>query len=135
MKVVTFETPTLYGDHHVQEVRRILQQIPGVIEIYASSAFHVVEVSYDPAQTNDLVIAEKLDNAGYLGEWTVPMEMGTQSFQKDSGDSFFRHTEVNEAVRQVVGFGQNVNSVVSYSGRPLWNCPGMGPVRTQKMED
>lgn len=135
MKKVTYEMPTLYGDHHVIEVRRLLQNLPGVLEIYASSAFHTVEVSYDPALVNDLEIADTLDQAGYLGEWTVPMEMGSVSFQKDSEVSFFRHTAVNESVRQVVGFGQNVDRVSSFSGRPLWNCPGMGPVRNKKMED
>lgn len=135
MKKVTYEMPALYGDHHVVEVRRLLQNIPGVIEVYASSAFQMVEVTYDPAQVNDLQIAEVLDEAGYLGEWTIPMEIGAESFQKDSELSYFRHTAVNESVRQVVGFGQHVDQVVSYSGRPLWNCPGMGPVRAKQMED
>ncbi len=74
MKTVTFEVPNLYGDHHVVEVRRILLEIPGVVDVYASSAFRMVEVSFDPEKTNDLVIALALDESGYLGEWSVPME-------------------------------------------------------------
>lgn len=135
MKKVTYDMPTLYADHHVIEVRRLLGEMPGILEIYASSAFHTVEVTYDPTLVNDLEISQVLDEAGYLGEWTVPMEMGAVSFQKDTDGSFFRHTEVNEAVRHVVGFSQHVDRVASYSGRPLWNCPGMGPVRTKAMED
>ena len=30
MQKVTYETPSLYGDHHVTEVRRILLELPGV---------------------------------------------------------------------------------------------------------
>ena len=30
MQKVTYETPALYGDHHVLEVRRILLELPGV---------------------------------------------------------------------------------------------------------
>lgn len=130
MKTITYELPNLYADHHVQEVRRILFEIPGVLDVYASSAFRMVEVSYDPAKTNDLEIAVKLDTAGYLGEWSVPMEAGASTYLEDRSRSFFRHTATYETTRQVVSFAQRVN----YSGRPLWNCPGMGVIKN-KMED
>lgn len=124
MKKHTFEVPTLYGDHHVVEVRRILTEIPGVQDVYASSAFQVVEVTYDETLTNDLEIAQKLDAAGYLGEWTFPIEFG--AFQEEERKPFFRHTQVYENTRQVVSFSQKVN----YSGRPLWPCPGMGVIKS-----
>jgi len=78
MKSVSFETPALFGDHHVTEVRRILLELPGIIEVEASSAFQVVDVTYDPEKINDLEIAMKLDQAGYLGEWTFPIEAAPQ---------------------------------------------------------
>ena len=130
MKTVTYDLPNLYGDHHVLEVRRILLEIPGVVDVYASSAFRMVEVTYDPALTNDLDIAVKLDESGYLGEWSMPMEAGASTYLGDRSRSYFRHTAVYETTRQVVSFSQNV----SYTGRPLWTCPGMGVIKN-KMED
>lgn len=123
MKKVTFETPTLYGDHHVSEVRRILLEIPGIEEVYASSAFQIIEVTYDPAKINDLEISIKLDEAGYLGEWSLPIESGATLYNAERGvKPYFRHTAAYEQTRQTVTFGQNV----SYLGRPLWPCPGLG---------
>lgn len=130
MKTVTYDLPNLYGDHHVLEVRRILLEISGVVDVYASSAFRMVEVTYDPALTNDLDIAVKLDESGYLGEWSMPMEAGASTYLGDRSRSYFRHTAVYETTRQVVSFSQNV----SYTGRPLWTCPGMGVIKN-KMED
>ncbi|HSO13034.1 MAG TPA: heavy-metal-associated domain-containing protein [Anaerolineales bacterium] len=125
MKTKTFETPALYGDHHVTEVRRILMEVEGVADVYASSAFQVIEVTYDESKINDLQIAAKLDEAGYLGEWTIPVEMGTAAQQGDGQKPFFRHTATYETIKHTVSFAQQV----SYQGRPLWHCPGIGAVR------
>lgn len=126
MKTKTFEAPALYGDHHVTEVRRILLGIEGVTDVYASSAFQTIEVTYDEAKVNDLEIAVKLDEAGYLGEWTVvPIETGTAAQQGDGTKPFFRHTTTYETIKHTVSFAQNV----SYQGRPLWHCPGIGAVK------
>jgi copper chaperone CopZ len=131
MRKVTYETPSLYGDHHVTEVRRILLELPGVVDVYASSAFQVVEVTYDPEKINDLEIAMKLDTAGYLGEWTVPIESGAAAYHSEADVTpYFRHTAAYEQTRLVVSFAQNV----SYLGRPLWPCPGMGII-SKPMED
>jgi copper chaperone CopZ len=129
MQKVTYETPTLYGDHHVTEVRRILLTLPGVVDVYASSAFQVVEVTYDPEKINDLEIAMKLDEAGYLGEWTVPIESGETAYHAELGAKpYFRHTAAYEQTRLSVNFAQNV----AYLGRPLWPCPGMGIISKPK---
>ena len=125
MKTVTFQVPAMYGDHHVVEVRRVLAEIPGVQDIYASSAFRVVQVAYDESQTNDLDIQAKLDNAGYLGEWSILTESG-QAFGSAEGTSpFMRHTTTYEQVQQTVSFSQTAG----YQGRPLWPCPGMGVIK------
>ena len=58
METTTYEIPSMYGDHHVIEVRRILQLIPGVEEVYASSAFQAVEVTFDP----DKVTGKQIEN-------------------------------------------------------------------------
>ncbi len=130
MKTISIEVPNLFGDHHVIEIRNLLSGIPGVVDVYASSCFQVVEVTYDPDIVNDLEISIKLDQAGYLSEWSLPVEPNTSTYNKEGMKPFFRHTSVFETVRQTVGFSQNV----PYSGRPLWNCPGMGVIRNV-MED
>ena len=131
MQKVTYETPALYGDHHVTEIRRILLELPGVVDVYASSAFQIVEVTYDRDKINDLEIAVKLDAAGYLGEWTAPIEAGATAYHAEAGlKPYFRHTAAYEQTRLTVSFAQNV----SYLGRPLWSCPGMGVI-SKSMED
>lgn len=124
METKSFETPALYGDHHVSEVRRILMELTGVSDIYASSAFRIVEVTYDPKILKSEQIEAKLDEAGYLGEMPILVETGI-AVEKKEGDLVFRHTAVYETVKNTVSFAQRVE----YSGRPLWPCPGMGPVK------
>ena len=130
MEKVTIEIPTMYGDHHVLEVRKILLSIPGVEDVYASSAFGFVEVTYDPTKVNDQEIKKKLDEAGYLGEWSIPMEVNVPATEKTDLPKYFRHTAVFETTKEVISFSQNI----PYSGRPLWPCPGMGVIR-EVMED
>jgi copper chaperone CopZ len=130
MAKTTLELPTMYGDHHVIEVRRILSELPGVEAVYASSALRQVEVTYDPARLNDLQIQMALDEAGYLGEWSMPIELGVSAPRTEDSETFFRHTEVYENTQHVVSFAQKV----SLTGRPLWPCPGMGVVRRVEKE-
>lgn len=131
MKTITFDVPALYGDHHVVEVRRMLLESPGVKEVYASSAFHLVEVTFDPSQTDEKKIESLLQEAGYLDPLPLPVEADAATYlQSDRSESYFRHTELFETTRQTVSFTQEVSS----SGKPLWNCPGMGVIRTT-MED
>jgi len=124
MEKVSFNAPALYGDHHVSEARRILFELTGISDVYASSAFHVIEVTYDPAQTDAEAIQASLSEAGYLEELPIPVESGVAA-TSDGAETFFRHTTSYEQTRQVVSFAQNV----SYSGRPLWYCPGMGVIQ------
>ncbi len=130
-KTITYPTPVLYGDHHVLEVRRLLNEIPGVEDVYASSAFRIVEVTYDAEATSEEQISHILDESGYLSDWLAPTESGRPATEEtDRSLVYFRHTEVFETSRQVVSFAQRVN----YSGRPLWNCPGFGVIKS-KMEE
>jgi copper chaperone CopZ len=131
MDILTLEVPAMYGDHHVLEVRRILLELPGVEDVYASSSFRIVEVKYDPGKVNSEQIKTALEVAGYLGELPMPAESGVAAYGQGNGKSFFRHTTVYENTRHVVSFSQKV----SYSGRPLWPCPGMGPIKTNKPEE
>ena len=131
METLTFELPTTYGDHHVVEVRRLLLELPGVDDVYASSGFQIAEVSYDPDKLTPDAIQTRLKEAGYLGELPTPVEAGAAAYLEKGDRSFFRHTTVYENVRQTVSFAQNV----SYSGRPLWPCPGMGSIQTKALEE
>jgi len=105
--------------------------LEGVTEVYASSAFRIVEVTYDESKINDLEIAVKLDEAGYLGEWSAPVETGVAAQQDGGSKPYFRHTTVYETTKKTVTFAQRVN----YSGRPLWPCPGMGPISVAREEE
>lgn len=124
METKTFEVPALYGDHHVTEVRRILQGLTGVGEVYASSAFQVIEVTFDPEKISADEITNELEKAGYLGELPMISEKGI-AVEKREGDGVFRHTTVYETVKNTVSFAQRIN----YTGRPLWPCPGLGSVK------
>lgn len=124
---ITVQLPAMYGDHHVVEVRRLLLAMDGVLDVYASSAFGAAEITYDPQKTNEKLITEVLEKAGYTEELAIPVEKGAAAL--NGGGTFFRKTAVFEQTRSSVTFGQHVG----YSGRPLWNCPGIGVV--QKMED
>jgi copper chaperone CopZ len=58
---IVFQAPGLYADHQVSAVRNQLLCLPGVAEVYASSAFFVVEITYDEAVTNVDSLQSKLD--------------------------------------------------------------------------
>ena len=130
MKTLTLDVPAMYGDHHVTEVRRVLMEMDGVDDVYASSGFRVVEVTYDPKKVKEDAITAKLGEAGYLEDLTVPVEVGAVSESQNGQEVFFRHTAAYEQTSSVVGFAQNV----SYTGRPLWPCPGLGVINVDMDE-
>jgi len=131
METVTIDVPAMYGDHHVLEVRRLLLEIPGVEEVYASSCFRIVEVTYDPQRVTPEQIRARLEEMGYTDELAVPTEIMALSYQGNGKKGFLRHSQVYENTRQVVSFAQNV----PYSGRPLWPCPGMGLIRKDDLKE
>ena len=126
MEKLIFNVPAMYGDHHVIEVRRTLLEIAGVEEVNASSCFHTVEVTFDTSKVGRNEIQNKLEQAGYLDELTVPVETDTPATQTNGKQKpFFRHTAAYEQAKQAVSFAQSI----SYAGRPLWPCPGMGVLK------
>ena len=67
MDKLTVDLPTMYGDHHVTEVREILLKLPGVDDVYASSAFQQVQVSFDKKKAPEKDIILKLaKEQGYV---------------------------------------------------------------------
>ena len=133
MDKISIDMPSLYGDHHVIEVRRLLLEMPGVKEVYASSCFHVVDVGFDQNLVNEQKIRLKLEEAGYFNEWSMPEESEEAAYQKVGQPAFFRHTAVYENTRTIVSFSQKVLSEPTDPGRPLWTCPGMGVINKNKL--
>jgi copper chaperone CopZ len=129
MKTFQTELPSMFGDHHVREVRRILLDLPGVDDIYASSSFQFLELQYDDSKVKEDQIKAALEQAGYLGEVTLPREAdkaGSETGEKSN----FRHTAAFNQTRQV-----SFHHETAFSGRPLYPCPGMSPVTKEEMED
>ena len=96
METVTIDVPTMYADHHVSEVRRVLLALPGVEDVYASSAFHVVRARIDPATASEASLRAALSAAGYLGELQIVTEDWKSGTPKDTEDNPFRHTSASE---------------------------------------
>ncbi len=124
MESLTLSVPAMYGDHHVLEVRRLLLALPGIQDVYASSAFKVVEITYDPAQIEPATMTNTLKAAGYLDELPLPVESGRPVTEANGNGRYFRHTAVYSQADRVVAFAQDITP----SPRPLWPCPGLGPV-------
>lgn len=132
MEKIVLNLPAMYGDHHVIEVRRILLGLPGVKDVYASSGFRVAEVTFDPAAIQPEQINAELEKAGYQGELPALKELTVPTTREEGQAGAFRHTTVYEQTRTVVSFTQNVNSMST--GRALWPCPGMGPIKGMEKE-
>jgi copper chaperone CopZ len=88
MEKASFPVPRMYADHHVLRVREILSQIPGIGEIFASSALKRVFLTYDPAATSLEAIQQALKAAGYGPD--DPLELPNLTPAKDDGS--FWHT-------------------------------------------
>lgn len=125
MDKIVIDVPAMYGDHHVTEVVRLLSELSGVENVNASSSFRVVEVSFDKSKVKAKEIEAKLDEAGYLGELTMPVEIPAIDIQVAEKRPYFRHSEAFEESLEMVSFAQNV----AYEGRPLWPCPGIGALK------
>lgn len=119
MQTVVFETPGLFGDHHVVEVRQQLLSKPGIAELYASSAFRVVEVTFDESKISQSDIKAQLDTMGYLAELPYPSEQNNSATASHKS-SFFRTTAAYSTIPTTVSFKQEVSSF----GSTHMTCPG-----------
>ncbi len=120
MTTISLPLPMLYADHHVLAVRQLLLALPGVADVYASSSFQIVEVSFDEAKLDEEKITAVLAQAGYLADLPVAVEFGSSpAFEK--GKPFFRHTAVFPQTDRTITFAQDVPELA----RPLWPCPGL----------
>ncbi len=75
MEKAVLDVPGMYGDHHVLAVRDLLGQIAGVEDIFATSAFKQVVVTYDPAKAKPEDFESVLAAQGYTtGDGEAPVE-------------------------------------------------------------
>jgi copper chaperone CopZ len=125
MEKIVLSLPAMYADHHVTEVRRILMGLSGVTNVFASSAFHSVEIAFDPALVSSDQIYSALDTAGYVGDLPSQVEALSAGSNGSGEPAGLRHTMVYEQTKQYVSFTQNM----PVQARPLWPCPGMGVIR------
>lgn len=129
MERLSVQAPAMYGDHHVTAVRALLFGMPGVGEVYASSAFQLIEVEYDEGAISRDAILAQLAEAGYLGEMDLPRETGRSTLAQDKDSAFYRHSTAHANTDHVIGFSQPVPA----AGRALWPCPGVGPLEPVKV--
>jgi len=88
----------MFADHHVLKARTALLALDGIEDVYASSAWQAVIVTYDEAKIQPASIEQSLADAGYAPDNVPPVlaESGPQ-FQDPSWQSFgTRVTETNQ---------------------------------------
>lgn len=68
MERLILDLPTMFGDHHVVEVRNLLAGLPGVQPVVASAAWQQVVLNYDPARTDAAAIKQALAARGYTSD-------------------------------------------------------------------
>ena len=83
MKELILDVPLMFADHHVLKVRDALSSLDGTGDIYASSAWRQLMVSYDPDKLKPAAIEKALAKAGYpVGEET-PVLIESSSIKRD----------------------------------------------------
>jgi copper chaperone CopZ len=118
MAKLVLAIPTLYGDHHATAVKELLEDLDGVKEVYASSAFNQVQVSFDKKKLSPEQIETFLTEQGYDAD--DPETVNAVS----AGERINRHTAALTGVGDTLSFAQ---ATTPYEGRPLWPCPGFSP--------
>ena len=98
MASVTINAPAMFADHHVLKAREALLAMQGIEDVYASSAWQAVIVSYDPQAVQPEVIEQALAQAGYGPDKTTPVLAGSADQYKDPSWETLgsRVTETNE---------------------------------------
>ena len=100
MEKVVLDVPTLWADHHVLRVREALLGLEGVGDVYASSAWRQVLVTYDDGKIDQTAIERTLAGAGYpVGEGEVPVLAQPARRRRDPQweGMELRMTETNQA--------------------------------------
>jgi hypothetical protein len=130
MEKLSVQVPVLYGDHHVTAVRAMLLAMQGVADVYASSAFQLVEVEFNEQLVSREDILAKLGEAGYLNDLAVPHESGEATVNATADRAFYRHSVAHANTGSTISFSQQV----PVAGRALWPCPGIGLLESTRKE-
>jgi copper chaperone CopZ len=95
----------MFADHHVLRVRAALLAQDGIDDVYASSAWQSVIVSYDAAKIDPAAIEKALTEAGYApGQGTPVLAQNDDYYRDPSWDALgVRVTDTNEADLQMSG--------------------------------
>ena len=99
MASINLKAPAMFADHHVLKARAALLALDGIEDVYASSAWQAVIVTYDEAKIQLAAIEQSLAEAGYAPDNAPPVlaESGPQ-FLDPSWQSFgSRVTQTNQA--------------------------------------
>ena len=115
MNKLALSIPTLYGDHHTTAVKQILEGLKGIKDIYVSSAFNQVTVSFDEKKVSPEQIETLLTEQGYSPEAPAT------AYAVSAGKRINRHTAAITGVGDTLSFTQ---TAIPFEGRPLWPCPG-----------
>ena len=99
MDKVTLSVPGMYGDHHVLAVRDLLGKLPGVENIYATSAFKQVVVTFDPAKSKPADFENMLKAEGYMESEARPDITDAIKAQRHGGSQFVVASGMAESVR------------------------------------
>ena len=106
MEKVVLNVPSLWADHHVLKVRDVLVALEGVEDVYASSAWKQVLVSFDPTKLQPSAIEKTLAEAGYsVGEGELPVLTQPDDLRRDPQWEVLgsRMTTTNQADREMSG--------------------------------
>jgi len=104
MENALFTVPSMYADHHVIAVREALLALPGVEDVWASSAWQQVQVTYDPTVLSPDDLRRALEQAGYpVGDGQLPPSPTPTAKDPAWEVLGFRMTETNRADLEMSG--------------------------------
>lgn len=106
MEKVVLDVPTLWADHHVLKVRDTLFDLEGVEDVYASSAWKQVLVTYEDSKVESATIENALAEVGYpVGEGETPMLVQPKIRNRDPQweELTFRMTKTNRVDLEMSG--------------------------------
>ncbi|MDH7484789.1 MAG: heavy-metal-associated domain-containing protein [Anaerolineae bacterium] len=105
MEKVILDVPTLWADHHVLRVREALFQLEGIQDVYASSAWRQVLVTYDGGKIDQTAVEKALAEAGYpVGEGEVPeLAQPTRNRKDPQWEEALRMTATNRVDLEMSG--------------------------------
>jgi copper chaperone CopZ len=106
MNKAALDVPTLWADHHVLKVRDALSKLEGVADMYVSSAWKQVLVTYEDGKVDRAVIEDALAKAGYpVGEGEMPVVVQPTEKRRDPQweELGFRTTTTNRIDLEMSG--------------------------------